>query len=307
MEKALEGTLRRATGEGWLRAHLLPLSALAALYLLWGSTYFAIRVALESFPPFVMGGARFVVAGGALFCALRMRGAPLPTRRECASAAAVGILLLPMSNGLVVYSELTTGSSVVALVMATTPLWAAVFGRFFGRSSTRGEWTGLLVGFVGVALLNLGGDLRSGGAGALLVLIAPMTWALGSMWSARLKLPAGAMSTAVQMVIGGAVMLAVGLVRGESVAHLPTLRSGLALGYLVVFGSLVGFSAYGYLLRTTSPAVATSYAYVNPLVALALGVVLGGERLRPLTAASAFVILSGVVILSASKYSRRSR
>lgn len=276
--------------------------ALAALYVIWGSTYYAIRVSLESFPPLLMGGARFVVAGAMLYATLRLRGAAAPATREWAASALVGALLLLCGNGLVIYAEQTTGSGVVALVLATTPLWTAVFARAFGTRLGAGEWGGLLVGFGGAALLNVGGDLGAGGPAATVLLVSPIAWALGSTWSARLPMPKGAMAAAAQMLTGGALMLVAGVLRGEHMPEHASTRSVLAVAYLVVFGSLVGFSAYGFLLRTTSTAVATSYAYVNPVVALAIGALFAGEPLAPLTIVAAAIIIAGVGLVSLSRW-----
>jgi drug/metabolite transporter (DMT)-like permease len=283
-----------------LRANAPVLGALAALYVLWGSTYFAIRVSLESYPPLLMGGIRFLVAGGVLYVALRRRGAPVPDRRQWLGAVVVGGFLLCGSNGLVILAERTASSSLTAVAMASMPLWTALFSCFVGRRPAALEWAGLLIGFGGVVLLNAGGALDAGGAG-LLLLLAPISWAFGSVLSGRLPLPGGAMAGAAQMIAGGVAMLAIGLGRGERLAHLPTARATFAVGYLVVCGSLVGFTAYGYLLRKARPAVATSYAYVNPVVALAIGLVLGGETVTARTAYAAAVILTGGVLLSAAR------
>lgn len=278
------------------------IAALLAVYVIWGSTYFVMRIALEGFPPFLMGGIRFVLAGLALFVWLRARGAPSPTWPEWRASAPIGFLLLTVGNGGVALAEhRTVSSSLAALVVATMPVWAVLFASVVGERPSRSEAAGLLLGLFGVALLQAGGDLRGHGFGALFLLVAPVSWALGSVWSRRLSLPAGAMSTAVQMILGGVFMLVLSVVVGEHPNAAPSTRSIVALLYLMIFGSIVAFTAYGFLLRHASPGVATSYAYVNPVVALGIGVVFGGEHIAWLTVVGAGVVLLGVAAMSVGK------
>ncbi|WP_437950379.1 drug/metabolite exporter YedA [Sorangium sp. So ce296] len=301
---------RAALGDA--RGSWLVLLSLAALYLIWGSTYLAVSIALETLPPFLLAGVRFVTAGALLYGVLRLRGVPRPTLRQWGAAARVGVLLLVFGNGLVVVSQQWVSSGVAAVVVSTMPLWLALFttmraGRGEGASAgapevSRGEWLGLLVGFAGAALLHLGGDLHAAHVGALLVVLAPVAWALGSLYSRTLPLPAGSMAVAAEMLAGGAVMLGISALAGERLAAPPSARSLLALGYLTVFGSIVALSAYAFLLRSTRPAIATSYAYVNPIVAIALGILLGGERASAATWAAAAIIGAGVIIVSRSRH-----
>lgn len=275
--------------------------ALLAVYLIWGSTYLAIRITLESFPPFRMAGIRFVIAGSTLYLLLRLRGAAAPQPRQWAGAALVGALLLVGGNGGVIFAEQWVASGLAALGIATVPIWAALFAGLWGRWPTRGEWLGLGIGFVGVVLLNLDGNLRASPLGAITLLGAAMSWALGTVWSRRLSLPDGLMSSAAQMLTAGGLFLLISLLRGERLAALPSARSLLALLYLIVFGALVAFSAYTYLLNHVKPALATSHAYVNPIVAVALGVGIAGERITGVAIAAMLVILSGVGLLALSK------
>jgi drug/metabolite transporter (DMT)-like permease len=255
------------------------LAALISVYLIWGSTYLALRFALESFPPFLLGGVRYGLAGVLLFAYARRRGLPTPTRVQWLSSALVGTLLFTLGNGLVgVAQQASIASGVAAVVVATTSLWAVLFAAGWGTRPTFAELLGLALGLCGVALLQRGGAFSGSVGGLFAILAAPMAWALGSVWSARLPLPQGAMSAAAQMVAGGAGMLLVGLVLGERVGTITT-RAVAAFVYLMVFGSLIAFSAYQLLLRETRPAVATSYAYVNPVVALVLGALLASEPL----------------------------
>jgi len=271
--------------------------ALLAVYVVWASTYLAIRVALEGFPPFLMAGLRFVVAGGVLYLVLRLRRVPAPRRPQWGSAAVVGGLLLLGGNGGVVMAERWVASGLTALGVATVALWSAIFAGLWGQWPRRLEWVGLAVGFAGVMLLNLEGNLRASPAGAVALLVATMSWALGSMWSRHLDLPAGLMAPAAEMLAGGGLLLVASVLVGENVPRAVSVRPLVAVSYLIVFGSWIGFSAYLYLLRRVRPAVATSYAYVNPVIAMALGVALAGERVTLTEWAAMPVILGGVALV----------
>jgi drug/metabolite transporter (DMT)-like permease len=272
--------------------------ALLSLYLIWGSTYLGIRIAIESIPPLLMIGVRFVVAGGILYLILRMRGVPSPNRSQWIGSAAVGVLLIGGGMGGVATAEQWVPSSVAAVCIATAPLWISLFAGLWGRWPVRAEWLGLALGFVGVVLLNLGSGLWASPLGAIILLISPMCWAFGSAWSHHLQLPSGLMASAAQMLIGGVFVSMLGLILGQRITSLPTMQSLLALLYLITFGSLLAFSAYGYLLRSVRPALATSYAYVNPVVAVCLGVIFAGESITAMTVAAMVVILVGVGLIS---------
>ncbi len=286
------------TGDSVSSELRLPaVAALLAVYVVWGSTYLAIRFALEGLPPLLMAGARFLVAGGVMFAVLWLRGAPTPTAGQWRNASLVGGLLLLGGNGGVVVAEQWVASGLAALGVATVALWSALFAGVWGQWPRRVEWLGLAVGFAGVALLNLDGNLRASPAGAVALLVATVSWAFGSMWSRHLDLPSGLMAPAAQMLAGGTLLVVAGGLTGEAVPHAIALRPLLALAYLVVFGSWVGFSAYLYLLRRVRPAVATSYAYVNPAVAMILGVAFAGERITPTEWLAMPVILAGVALV----------
>jgi drug/metabolite transporter (DMT)-like permease len=274
----------------------LLLLSFAAVFILWGSTYLVIRVALDSYPPFFLGFLRFVIAGTVLFGIARLRGEPLPTRRELGGAALTGPLFFVIGNGLVNVAERSVSSGLVAVLVATMPLWMTVFGRVFGARSTAREMAGVLLGLVGVVVLNLGDDLRGSAAGVLVALCAPLGWALGSVLSGRVPLPRGLMRTATQMFTGGLAMLPISLALREPIGP-GSVNGALAIGYLVVFGSLLGFTAYSYLLQHTRPAVATSYAYVNPVIAVALGVVLRGEHFGATSTVGGIVVLAAVALV----------
>ncbi len=262
--------------------------ALLCVWILWGSTYFAIRVGLEALPPFLLAGSRFVVAGTLLALFARWRGAAWPHREHFVPALIAGALLMLTSNGLVCWAETRVDSSIAALVVSGVPLWMMLLDwRFTGGA--RPGWPsaiGILVGIVGVGILAApvpGHTVDPLGIAALVA--ATISWSAGSLYSRRANLPPSQrMSTALQMLLGGALQLVAGFALGEgSRCDLGLLetRHVLSWVWLVCAGSLAGFSAYLWLLRNTRPTVATSYAFVNPLVAITLGTWLGGEVLPP--------------------------
>src|SRR6266700_5272168 len=189
----------------------LILLSLLALYILWGTTYLAMRVGLTGFPPFLLASIRFLIAGAILYPILRLRGAPTPTRKQWLGSLLVGILLLAGGNGGVIFSEQWVASSLASVGIAAVPLWTALFAGLWGRWPTRIEWLGLGLGFVGVMFLNLGGGLWASPLGAVALLIGAISWALGSVWSRHVSLPSGLMSSATQMLIGGGVLLLLSL------------------------------------------------------------------------------------------------
>jgi drug/metabolite transporter (DMT)-like permease len=275
--------------------------ALFAVYVIWGSTYLAMHIAIETIPPFLMGGMRFVIAGTILYTALRLRGEPRPSPRQWGAAAIVGVLLLACGNGFVAVGQQWVSSGVAAVVVATLPLCMALLSSLRGQRPSAGEWVGLLIGFAGVFVLRASGELGTANPGALIILLSPICWAIGSLWSKSLPLPLGLMATATEMLTGGASMLLIGLLHGDRLTAVPSARSLLALAYLVFFGAIVAFSAYGFLLRSTRPAIATSYAYVNPVIAVALGALLGGEHVGAMTWGATAIVLAGVAILAAAR------
>lgn len=278
--------------------------ALFALYIIWGSTYLGMRIALDSFPPFIMMGIRFLIAGGLLYIMMRMRGEANPTRKQWIGAAIVGTFLLVGGNGGVAFAEQWVASGLAAVAVAAVPLWTAFFVGLTGRWPSRIEWLGLGLGFTGVLLLNVGNNVWATPAGAIALLLGPICWATGSVLSSRVKLPSGLMSSAAQMLIGGSVTMLIALITGERITHAPTWNALLAMGFLIIFGSLVAFSAFGYVLRKVRPTLATSYAYVNPVVAVGLGALFVGEHITLLGVLAMLVILTGVALVSMGKQSR---
>ena len=276
--------------------------ALAAVFLIWGSTYLAIRFALEGgFPPFLLGGIRFLIAGGLVFAFLRLRGVAPPTRAQWRNAAVMGVLLLVLGNGMVNFAEKTVSSGMAAVAVASAPLWMGVFAALRGQRPSRIEWIGLAIGFVGVVWLNAGSRLDASSAGMLALLVATIAWSFGSIWSRGRDLPSPFMASAAQMLCGGLAMLVLGLAIGERFDAMPTPAGLAAFAYLVVAGSIIGFSAYIWLLHHVRPALAGSYAYVNPAIAVALGAWLAGERFGRHELLAMGVILLGVVAITVAK------
>ena len=276
--------------------------ALAAVFLIWGSTYLAIRFALEGgFPPFLLGGIRFLLAGGLVFAFLRLRGVAAPTRAQWGNAAVMGVLLLVLGNGMVNFAEKSVSSGMAAVAVASAPLWMGIFAAMRGQRPSGIEWVGLAIGFVGVVWLNAGSRLNASRAGMLALLVATIAWSFGSIWSRGRDLPSPFMASAAQMLCGGAAMLVLGLAIGERFDGLPSAHGLAAFAYLVVFGSIIGFSAYIWLLHHVRPALASSYAYVNPAIAVALGAWLAGERFGRHELLAMGVILLGVVAITVAK------
>ncbi len=281
------------------------LLALLAVYLIWGSTYLAIRLTIEGgYPPLLMAGVRFVLAGAAMYAVLRARGVATPSRLQWRHMAVLGLLLMGLGNGLVTIAEQWVSSGLAAVAVASMPLWMALFAALRGQRPERAEAVGLGIGFVGVLWLNAGSQLTASIPGLIALLIAPMAWAFGSVWSRGRDLPAPAMSAAGQMLSGGAMMLIAGLASGEQFSRVPSTTATLAVIYLMLFGSIVAFSAYLWLLHHVRPALASSYAYVNPPVAVLLGVLFAGEHVSWHDIGAMAVILAGVAAITLGR-SRR--
>ena len=281
--------------------------AFAAIYLIWGSTYLAIRFAVETLPPFLMLFARFFTAGVLMYVFLRLRGEPRPTAREWAGAAIVGGLLLLGGTGAVGWAEQWIPSGLAALIVAIVPVWMVVLD-WVGpekRRPTGAVIAGLVLGLVGVAVLVGPVELSGGGRmqfiGSAVVVFGTLCWATGSVYGTRLPHPSSPwMSAALQMTAGGVLLMAFGTAMGEWARVDPgqvSPRSLGALAYLVVFGSLIAFVAYVFLLRYEAPARVGSYAYVNPVVAVFLGWALAAEPVTVRTIVAAAIILTGVVLI----------
>ena len=268
--------------------------SLLATYVIWGSTYLAVRIGLESFPPFLMISLRFIVAGIVLYGVLRWQGKPAPTRGQWGRAGIVGACLIAGGMAISAFAGQYIASALVALIVTTSPLWTVLFAGLWGEWPNRQEWIGLTLGLIGTGLLSVGGDTSATLIGIVLVIIAAALWGLGSAWSRKLDLPDGLMATAAQMLIGGVLVLIMSLLRGERMTTAPTPSALLALIFLITFGSLIAFSAYTFLLKHVRPALAASNSYVNPVIALGLGVGLAGEQMPSTVWIALLLILIGV-------------
>ncbi len=281
--------------------------SLAALYLIWGSTYLAIRFAIETLPPFFMAGIRFLIAGSILYLIARARGEGQPERRHWGGAALVGTLLLVGGNGGVVWAETRIDSGLAALLVTTMPFWMVLIAWMMpeGKAPSLQTVGGMALGFAGVCLLvapEAGGTMHLDPLGAIAVTISAISWAAGSVFSRKVALPATPiLSTSLQMLTGGAVLMAVAAATGEPARLDPSkisTHSLLALAYLIVFGAIVAYTAFVWLIRNASPAVASTYSYVNPLVAVFLGWALGGEAISSRIVLAATVIVAGVALVT---------
>jgi drug/metabolite transporter (DMT)-like permease len=282
----------------------LAYGAWVAVCLLWGTTYLAIRIALESVPPMLMGGFRWTIAGALILLVMRVRGELLPSRREWPSLALLGVLLIGLGNGGVVWAEQTIASGLTAVLVAVVPFWMVGVELLAGGAEpitpTRGA--GLLIGFVGIVLL-VWPELRVDAGwtfvwGVVATQVACLGWALGSTYSRRRRPAENVLAVAAfQMLFGGLAMIAVGAADGEWSRLIVNGRTGSAWAYLVVFGSIAGFSAYAFALKHLPLATVSLYAYVNPVIAVALGTLVLGEPLSPRLAASGAVVLAGMALV----------
>jgi drug/metabolite transporter (DMT)-like permease len=287
------------------RRWLLP-AGLATIYVVWGSTYLAIRVMVETMPPLLAAGVRFAAAGAIFWLALRLRGGAERVRttpRELAGAALIGTLLCFGGNGLVTVAEQDVPSGLAALIIGSVPLWVVLMRSAHGDRVPRATLAGVAVGFAGLAVLVLPGD-RPGDAplwGVLVIVAASFFWAAGSFYSRRITLPDDAfVSTAWQMLLGGAGMLVVGAIVGEAgdvdLAAFST-RSLVAFAYLILAGSLLAFTAYVWLLKNAPISTVATYAYVNPVIAIFLGWAILSEQLTATIVAGAAIVVASVAAI----------
>ncbi|ALN63901.1 hypothetical protein GLA29479_3038 [Lysobacter antibioticus] len=275
--------------------------ALGSVYVLWGSTYLAIRFALESYPPFLLGAGRMFLAGAIMYAVLRWRGVAPPSRKQWRTLWLLSIWMVLLSNGLVNLAETEVDSGLAAIAVASMPLFAGVFAMLRGRHPSKIEWIGLAIGFLGVIWLNAGSKLSASTLGLVCLTVAPIAWAWGSIWSRDQDLPSPFMAASAQMLTGSIWMLGAAVVTGERIAAMPTWAATGAMLYLVVAGSIFGFTAYIWLLHHVRPALATSYAYVNPPIAVLFGALLAGERFTSHDLGAMAVILVGVVIITLAR------
>ena len=287
------------------------IAAFASIYLVWGSTYLAIRYAIETIPPFIMGGARFLVSGAMLYMWARYRGAPKPTRLHWRNAVIAGAFLLLGGNGAVVWAEQFVPSGLTALLVSILPFWLVIIEwvRPPRRRPSGLVLVGLVLGFIGIIVLvgpgNIGGhgDIRP--IGALVLILGSLSWAIGSFWSRDAALPeSGLLTTGMEMLGGGVLLLVVGALSGEFSdldIHHVSKASGVGLLYLITFGSLIGFTSYIWLLDKVSPARLGTYAYVNPVVAVLLGWAIAGETLSVRTGVAAAIVICAVALITSAR------
>lgn len=274
------------------------LLALAAVWIIWGSTYLGIKIGLETMPPFFMQGSRFVLASVVMLVALRGRGTPWPSRRQVRNACLIGVLLLVGGLGMVTVAEdrgVDTG--LVATIIAIQPMLMSLWGGLWRTWPRRVEWIGMLVGLGGVVVLMSDDGLSGSWSGILLVFVACVSWSFGSALSRRIDMPQGFMATGIEMAAAAVVYMVLSAVLTEEIG-VPSARSALVLIYLVVFGSIVAFTAFTYLISNVSGSLAMSYAYVNPAIAVFLGVLFSGESLSANMAVALPAILLGVAIVT---------
>lgn len=290
---------------------MLLVAAFAALYVIWGSTYLGVKIGVETMPPWPMIAARHSLAGIILYSVLRLSGTPAPRREHWKGGIIGGVMLLVIGNGLIAFSAHRIASGVASLVVATTPIWivAAASTRPGGRMPLPKEWIGLALGLAGLALLGgpslaaaFRGDAGSLDVGAMgLILVGSISWSIGSVIGREVPRPDNAfMGSALQMLSAGAVLMVGCAVTGQwSQVDLAaiSMRSWLALAYLILFGSLLGFTAYVWLLRVAKTSRVATYAYVNPIVAMMLGASIGHEVITPMMLVAGVVTLLGVVLV----------
>jgi drug/metabolite transporter (DMT)-like permease len=270
-------------------------ACLAVVYLVWGSTYLAIHFAVDGLPPLTLSALRNLSAGPLLLAFLKWRGAAWPTPRQWRNGAFIGFMMMSLGNGFVCVAETSVPSGLAALVIAGVPVFAILFGWCFGARPRLLEWLGVGIALAGMGLLNL--DLHAAASpwAVALLFVAAASWAFATVLQKRLDMPPGPMSAAVQMLGGGASLVVMSALRGERlVVHDVPASAWLAFGYLVVFGSIVAYSAFVYVISHSRPAMATSYAYVNPVVAVGLGALFAGESVTWPIVAGMAVILAGV-------------
>jgi drug/metabolite transporter (DMT)-like permease len=288
----------------------LVLTAFAAVYLIWGSTYLGIRLAIDSMPPLLMAGARFLIAGLILYCLMRFRGEARPAAIHWRNATIIGAALLLAGNGGVSWAQQTVPSSIAALMVAATPLWINLMDwlRPHGKRPPSGVFVGILLGFIGVTLIALGkspgGQNVIDPLGAAMLLAAPFCWAGGSIFSRHALQPSNPLLTiGMQMMAGGILLLIAGAITGE-LPHFQlsriTATSAWAFVYLTLIGSLVGFTAYVWLLQVSTPARVSTYAYVNPFIAVLLGHLVLHERLPSLVLFAGALIIAAVVVITSA-------
>ncbi|CAN7743227.1 EamA family transporter [Cupriavidus necator] len=276
----------------------LVLLCLLITYVVWGTTYLAIRFTLESFPPLFMMGTRFLCAGLLLAAWLAWRGTPMPSWRLLRNCAVPALFLLVGGMGLTAIAEQTISSGATTVMIGSMPIFALIWSACFGNRPKWYEYVAIAIGSLGILVLTGGAEFRVSTGGVVALMLAVASWSFGSQLARRLELPQGAAAFAAEMLIGGAVLMVLSALRQEPWPASVSAQAGWAWAYLVVAGSLVAFSAYMYLVSTVSQTLSASYVYVNPPVALAMGAWLGGEQIAPQTLGAVMLILVALAVLS---------
>lgn len=276
----------------------LVLLCLLITYVVWGTTYLAIRFTLESFPPLFMMGTRFLCAGLLLAAWLAWRGTPMPSWRLLRNCAVPALFLLVGGMGLTAIAEQTISSGATTVMIGSMPIFALIWSACFGNRPKWYEYVAIAIGSLGILVLTAGAEFRVSTGGVVALMLAVASWSFGSQLARRLELPQGAAAFAAEMLIGGAVLMMLSALRQEPWPASVSAQAGWAWVYLVVAGSLVAFSAYMYLVSTVSQTLSASYVYVNPPVALAMGAWLGGEQIAPQTLGAVMLILVALAVLS---------
>lgn len=281
--------------------------ALISVYLFWGGTYLGMKFAIDTMPPFLMAGIRFSIAGWILYIIYRIKGEKRPSLEEWKNAGIVGALLLLGGNGVIAWAEQQVPSSIASVIIATVPLWITVFSYFGGgKKPTLGSSIGIMLGLCGIAVLVWNSNeasVQTTNIWAMLAIImAAISWSAGSIYSRKAKLPsAPLLSTGVQMITGGALLLLFAVFHGDFQGFdilKVSYRSWIAFGYLVVFGSLIGYTAYIWLFKNAEPEIASTYAYVNPVVAVFLGWLLAGEQIGANASFAAVIIIVAIIMIT---------
>lgn len=270
--------------------------ALLSLYFIWGSTYLAVNLALDTFSPLALVASRFWLAGLILLAIAFSQGEQLPHPRLIRNSALIGCLTLGMGSGAVVIAMQWVSAGLTALAVSAVPLWTGVFAALMFKRPSKSEWLGTIIGFTGIILLNMEHSFQAAPFGAIVLIIGPMSWSFGSILSQRIELPKGWMAVALETLAAATFATTLSLIMAEH-PQLPSWQTFSALLYLSVVGTVIGFTAYMYLLRTVRPSLATSYAYINPLVAIVLSIIFLGETISPIAMLAIFTIITGVVIV----------
>ena len=249
--------------------------SLMAVYIIWGSTYLAMKTAVHTYPPFLMSGIRFFMAGIFLFLVLFLLSkVKLPTTKQWINSAIIGALFFGGGTGLVGYAQISVSSSIASMAVAIIPIWVCILAMLLKDYPSPKEFIGVVIGFIGIVVLDMSSQIMIDPIGGVLLFLAPLLWSIGTILSRKLDLPSGAMRTVTQLVTGGLVCFLISIIMREPWS-MPQPEAYWSMLYLIIFGSLIAFTAYNYLLENSSPVLATSYAFVNPLIAAMLGIFVG--------------------------------